>query len=148
MSRCAVPHKPEAYTNLVNSIRWTAMAPKVQKAVGKGLVVHAAQGNSTAAAQNLHPPNALRRLHDAPAGDASGNGALFASSSVPQEWTGDEELTALMEPADAYRTVITMAALFCVIVAAHACMLRRSMLHTYASQSLGFLGGSCCLACP
>jgi hypothetical protein len=133
MSCCTVPHKPEAYTNLVNSIRWTAMAPKVQKALGKGVVVHAAQGNSTAAAQNLHPPNALRRLHDAPAGDASGGGALLASSSAPEEWMGDDELTPLMEPADAYRTLITMAALFGVIVAAHACMLRNSLSHAYAS---------------
>jgi hypothetical protein len=105
------------------------MAPKIKKAAAKDVVVHTAEGNSTDSAQNLHPPNALRKLHDAPAGDASGDGALHAGSSAPHGWPEDEELTPLMEPADAYRTVITMAALFGVIVAAHACMLRNLLTY-------------------
>jgi hypothetical protein len=124
VSCCAVPHKPEAFTNLVNSIRWAAMAPKIQKAGGQSVVVHASEGNLTATAQNLQPANAQRKLHDVPTEDVSEDGALLASSSAPQEWAGDEELTTLMEPQDAYRTVITMAALFGIIVATHAGMLQ------------------------
>jgi hypothetical protein len=100
------------------------MAPKIKKAAAKDVVVHTAEGNSTDSAQILHPPNALRKLHDAPSKDASGDGALHAGSSAPHGWPEDEELTPLMEPADAYRTVVTMAVLFGVIAAAHACMLQ------------------------
>jgi hypothetical protein len=101
------------------------MAPKIQKAGAQSVVVHASGGNATATEQNVHPPNALRRLHDVPPEDVSGGGALLASSSAPQEWAEGEELTTLMEPQDAYRTVITMAALFGIIVAAHAGMLQK-----------------------
>jgi hypothetical protein len=125
VSRCAVPHKPEAFTNLVNSIRWAAMAPKIQKPGAQSVVVHASEGNATATEQNLQPANAQRKLHDAPAEDVSGNGGMLGSSSSPQEWTGGEELMPLMEPQDAYRTVITVAALFGIIVAAHAGVLQK-----------------------
>lgn len=114
----AVPHKPIGYTNLVNSLRWTAMVHKVGGKSDSGVVVEDTASN--ALAQNIESRTSERRLLDASYTAVAGEN--FDSHSSSAFYSGSDTLTPLLDPEDAYRTVICIATLFGLIAAFHSRM--------------------------
>lgn len=96
--KCAVPYKPEGFTNLVNSLRWAAMVPKVGSDAESGVTVEATGQNRTS---NSYDGSALRRL-------------------LREEHEQSNTLTPLLAPEDAYRTVICISVIFAAMTSAHA----------------------------
>jgi hypothetical protein len=123
-----VPYKPEGFNNFVNSLRWAARVPAPSSNVQE-VVIQTTGNASMVTAPLLHPTSALRRLQDMPRNDPFAQNATLAGGSVLQERTADPELTPLLEPEEAYRTIVSIAALFGFIVVVHAGTPLPFMLH-------------------
>lgn len=131
LSSCAVPHKPDGFSNLVNSLRWAAMVPKVGSNVDKEIVIEAADHNTTLVPNVLPQGTARKVLNYSSNGVGAGDSVAHVTISAHEDPTsGSNELPTLLDPEDAYRTLICIVILFGAVSVIHACKLLTSLSAT------------------
>lgn len=114
----AVPNKPDGFSNLVNSLRWAAMVPKLGSKSDSRVIVEDTASNGTVLAQSVISAVSQRQLLNAVLPVDSRNSDAHSSNTIH---SSSHVLTPLLEPADAYRTVICIVALFGLIAVIHSC---------------------------